>query len=218
MKKLLIFLLLLYTGTILAQNVNYKIDKVSFLIGTLDDYMGHQQTFTAASDSFHYQMVDIYYKQEKKTALLIDSLFRKDFSDLRMTDNAAHKGIKLYSAGLSGIVNAYYDFKPSGSRTLKGDTVYIGYLKKDKFTTQKQKLSFLAGAFLRYGRIAGSNKYELVIANSVSKTELCERFLKELKCKNVEYEIREGFIPVGHRVFFEPSGKVRRALNKVERY
>ena len=55
MNKLLILLLLCYSQLGFAQLNSQDLDKESFLLGTLDDYMGHQQTFTASKDSFYYQ-------------------------------------------------------------------------------------------------------------------------------------------------------------------
>jgi hypothetical protein len=134
-----------------AQFDNVKYDKESFLIGTLDEYMGYQRVFKAGVDDFNYHRVDIYFQDELKNALYIDSIFRSDYPDIHIVNNGASKGIKLYSATLSAVIDKYYNYKPSWNKTIKGDTIYSGELKKEMLRTEKQKLSFLFGAFLRFG-------------------------------------------------------------------
>jgi hypothetical protein len=212
-------------------------DKECFLLGTLDDYMGHQQTFTVRADtcfikqldipeqelqlalyadSFYYQCVDSYFQQEKSLALLIDSLFSREFPDLHIVDNGSSKGIKLYSASLSNRINNFYDYSPSGRGTIYGDTIYVGCIKADRLKTTKQKLSFLAGAFLRNGGVTASQLCFFSIPNSQSKAALCAELLKELDCRNVVYDVKEEYIPVGHWVYFEPSETVIEVIRKTD--
>jgi hypothetical protein len=81
MKTLLSLLFLAYSGLALGQLNLSGLDKQSFLISTLDDYMGHQQTFTVTTDSSYYEMVDVYFQNQKNIVLLIDSLFRTEYND-----------------------------------------------------------------------------------------------------------------------------------------
>jgi hypothetical protein len=226
-------------------------DKESFLIGTLDDYLGRQQIFTFGRDSSliknyllsvflsedrplgieedlrmlkesakrsnYDQYIDGYFPVEKNLALLTDSLFRSEFPDLRMVDNGGEgKCIKLYSAVLSKIIDSYFEYKPSNTKTIFLDTVFVGYHKAERLQTEKQKLSFLAGAFLRNGYKTASEGWYLSMPNSVSKAKLCAELLKELNCKNVKYDISNGYIPIGHKVYFEPSKKISELIKKVE--
>jgi hypothetical protein len=237
-----VIVLLAYNGQATAQdNTQYErtcssdlfnnpdFDKECFLIGTLNDYMGHQQTFTVKTDidsgfikaytaeqlitpdSSYYRMVDTYFQQEEKIALLIFSLFRDEYPDLNK-----RKG-KLYSATLSKIVDGYFDYQPSGLRTIHLDTIYRGCLIKDKIATHKQKTSFLMGAFLRNGTSINSKEYVLSIPNSAGKAGLCEEILKEFDCKNVVYTIYKDYIPVGHKISFEPSEKVSKIMQTAHR-
>ena len=215
-RTLFLLALLFYTILSYGQFNITKYNKESFLIGTIDDYMGHQQTFTKSVDSFYYQMVDIYFQEEKNKALLIDSLFKDENPDMNMIDNGAPKGIKLYSSTLSKKIDQYYIYKPSGLYTIYYDTVYTGYLNKDMIKTSKQKLSFLAGVFFRQGVTTDAKEFIIRIPNSVSKAKLCAEFLKEFDCKNVEYKIMSGYIPVGHNVTFEPSEKIRGIIKIVK--
>ena len=81
MKTLLSLLFLAYSGLALGQLNLSGLDKQSFLISTLDDYMCHQQTFTVTTDSSYYEMVDVYFQNQKNIVLLIDSLFRTEYND-----------------------------------------------------------------------------------------------------------------------------------------
>ena len=215
MKALLSFLFLAFSVLAFGQLNLSGVDKQSFLIGTLDDYMGHQQTVTATTDSSYYQLVDIYTQNQKDLALLIDSLFRTEYKDIRMTNNGAPKGIRLYSKGLSTKINNYYNYLPSGTYTSYHDTIYTGHLKPENISTKLEKLSFLAGAFLRDGGKTDADEYFFTIPNSTSKAKMCLYLLNEFKCLEVNYK-RLNRIPVGNWITFKPSEEVLNMLRKVE--
>ena len=65
------FIFLFLSLPLVAQFNGGKYDKEIFLIGTLNDYMGYQRTFTNGN-GFSYQKVD---DMSTKHALFIDSLF-----------------------------------------------------------------------------------------------------------------------------------------------
>ena len=162
-----------------------------------------------------------YMGFEKKIVSYINSLFSNEYTDMHLEINNAPKGIKLHSSSLSKIVDSYYEYKPSAmGYTIYGDTIYSGLLKanmlKDKLKTQKDKLSFFAGVFLRYGKTVGTQEYILRLSNSLSKAAFCVELLKELGCKNVENQIKQGMIPTPHWVFFEPSEAILKMIKKVK--
>lgn len=230
----LFFSFLLSSLMSFAQFDDKKFDKESFLIGMLNEYMGYQRTFTNG-DNFYYQRVDIMGKDELKKALFIDSLFSLDYPDITIVNNGAPMGIKLYSPTLSKKIDTYYDYKPNGIRTLQGDTVYSGSLKKGIFVTEKQKLSFLLATYMRYGGdkyITNSRlqffenndclevvrKYENVsfsfsLSNAPSKAQMCVEILKDLGCTDMEYVVLKDYIPVGHHVIFIPSPKIQEMVD-----
>jgi len=216
MKALLSLLLLTFSVLTFAQLNLSGLDKQCFLVGTLDDYMGHQQTLTATTDSTYFQMVDVYTQDKKNIALLVDSLFRTEYNDFHMTNNGAPKGIRLYSKSLSAKINDYYKYSPSGTYTTYHDTVYTGYIRQEKLSTNTEKLSYIAGAFLKDGGKTDKNEYFFTIPNSTSKAKLCESLLTELNCKDVKYVILKNRIPVGHWITFKPSEQVQNMINKVE--
>jgi DNA-binding transcriptional regulator WhiA len=216
MKTLLSLLFLAYSGFALAQPDLSELDKQCFLIGTLDDYMGHQQTFTATIDSSYYQMVDVYFQNQKNIALLIDSLFKGEYNDLYMTNSGAPKGIRLYSRTLSGKINDYYNYLPSRTFTLYHDTIYTGYIKQDHILTKSEKLSFLTGAFLRACGKTDANEYFLSIPNSAGKAKLCAKLLQEFNCPDVKHIVSKNNIPVGNLIYFKPSEEILNIIKKVE--
>jgi len=193
-----------------AQFDNQKYDKEFFLIGTLNEYMGYQRTFTNADD-FYYQRIDIMGKKDLQKALFIDSLFNVDYPDITIVDNGASLGIKMYSPTLSKRIDDYYNYATSGIMTVKRDTVYMGKLKKEKFVTEKQIVSFLMGAYLSYGEY--NDRFSM--PNAPSKARLCEEFLKGLGCENVDYNYVNS-IPAGNYVTFKPSKKIIEVLNDAE--
>ena len=235
-RYLFLFVFLFCSFLLKAQFDNKKYDKESFLIGTLNEYMGYQRTFTNG-DNFYYQRVDIMGENDLKHALFIDSLFSLDYSDITIVNNGAPQGIKLYSPTLSSKIDNYYHYEPTVIKTRQGDIVYSGSQKKEQFKTEKQKLSFMLGAYLRYGvdkdrtnlivqflkiaNLLDENKeyengaYVFSMPNAPNKANVCAELLKDLECKDVEYVISNR-IPVGYYVIFIPSDKIREMITDVE--
>jgi hypothetical protein len=248
---LFMFLLMPSIQALAQGNVNscpildFEFEKESFLIGTLNDYMGHPQIFTVGRDSSYimkilkdsafvesvnalnmdvldvlkgadanYQFIDGYSQNEKNLALLIQSLFSDEFSDLYMIDG--EKGIRLHSTSLAEIINNYYDYKAGSSTTVFFDTIYQGSLKHEKLQTISQKLSFLAGAILRDGYQSESEGYYLSMPNSLSKAKLCSELLLEFKCNNIVHKRYVDYIPSGNTVSFEPSEIISKLIEKVK--
>jgi hypothetical protein len=193
-----------------AQSLN-KNQSEYFVLGTLKDYMG--RTF----DSGAKDILDAYNRLEIPLAIAIDSIIQKNFplsghrlETYRQVDGKILSA-KIFSATLSNKFNQYYDFKPNGSYTLKRDTILTGKLTENLFKTEKEKLAFLAGAYVRFGQ-ANDTAYCISIANSTSKAKVCYELLKALGCKP-SYQIIN-YIPVGHKVYFHPNANLLRELEK----
>ncbi len=231
--SLLCFVLLL-SNPAKAQFDATTYDKEKFLIGTLNEYMGYDRSFTPRH-SFDYQRIDILHQEELKNALFIDSLFQSDHPDITLVNNGAPMGIKLYSSSLSQIVDQYFDYTQSPSQS---DSVYSGRLKKDRFQTDKDKLSFLLGVYLMYGldetkatdylldlkqEVYPENRYirsekvhGISLPNSSPKAQISAELLKSLGCKKVQY-VQQFGIPYRHFVFFKPSTKVKKIIQESHR-
>lgn len=219
--------------TLRAQFDQKKYDKEFFLVGTLNEYMGHQRSYSHG-DEFYYQRVDILSKDALNHALFIDSLFSTDYPDITIVNNGAPMGIKIYSPTLSHKMDEYYNYVPSGTFSGQMDTVYSGTLKNDKFVTEKQMMSFILGAYLRYGLNAEIAKlviqhlknenlikteiesqremYVLSMPNAQSKATLCKMLLEKLGCENVGFYHRNT-IPAGNFVAFTPSDNMMDVIN-----
>lgn len=210
-----------------AQFNSLKYDKETFLLGALNNYYGPQKTFTN-NDKTHFQLVDIVHRNNYAYANFIKSLFQSEYPDIRIEDNGAPMGIRIYSSSLSSVIDKYYSYKPSGLYTIFNDTIYVGMLKPEKIKTQCQKKSFLLGAILNYNLTeeivslfttmlkkeklmkdsTKNYKHILSMPNSPMKAKTCVDILKELGCNDVEYIVRDA-IPVAHFVSFNPSCKVK---------
>ena len=240
-RYLLINLLLLSSLQAKAQFDQKNFDKESFLIGTLSEYMGYQRTFTNGDD-FYYQRVDIMSQQGLKHALFIDSMFNLEYTDITIVNNGAPQGIKIHSPSLSKQIDEYYNYKPTDIRTIQGNTVYGGNIIKERFETEKQKLSFLLGAVVRYGgdqlransiiqhlkneKLINSDQkfentaYALSMPNAITKAQICADFLKDLGCEDVEL-ISINTIPAGNFVVFTPNSamlKVKKEAERLQKY
>jgi len=250
MKKVAVILVIVVTTSIFAQNSynvliereksllnfdNEKYDKEYFLIGMLNEYMGYQRAFNGGN--YWYQKVDFTSTQrELKYLLFIDLLFNFDYHDITIVNNGA--SFRVYSPALSLKIDDYYFYQATGMRTMEGDTIYSGQLKKEKFETEKKKLSFLLGAYLRYGRnkdiisfsiqmlkreneLDENKNYEnvtnaIVMSNASTKVNFCKEILTYFGCKDVEY-VHRNSIPAGNHVFFTPSEKIQEIISEAER-
>ena len=208
-----------YSGLAIGQINLSTFDKTSFLIGTLSDYIGHEQTFTVSTGNNYFQLVDSYHKEETKLVALIDSLFKSEYKDLRTTNNGAPNGIRIFSKSLSTVINDYFKYEPSFmGRTVEGDTIYMGSLKSEKLITDLQKLSFIAGVYLRFGGKTEANEYYFSMPNSLSKSKICAELLIKFKCTDVKYITKKERFPVANFILFEPSKRIEEFIKIVEPY
>lgn len=212
-----------------AQKSITPIDNEYLLVGTLSDYMGRQKYKKAE------KRVDKYYQSEKKLCMSIDSIFKTSYPDLSLS---AEKNVismkyefQLYSESLVKDIEKFYNYQPSPTKIYSGeadyktlnldsltktedfvatyfDTVYTGRLKPGVFKTEHQKLSFITGAYVRFGWYNDSLNY-ISVPNSVSKVKMLDILLRDVGCSNVKYEIKKGYIPVGHTVYFNPTNKLK---------
>jgi hypothetical protein len=236
MKNLITFILILSLFSC-EKKEKTSIDNEYFLIGTLRDYMGREKY------EEEIERVDEYYQSEKKLCLAIDSIFKKKYPDL-VFSSSVHKISKkdeyrLYSKKLAKKIESFYNYKYSGRGIAKKfidfdsmnldslmnnmgdffeknyDTIYVGNLKLKLFETEKQKLSFITGAYVRYGSQVDS-LYRIKVFNSSSKVKVLEELLKDIGCTKVEYDIEQS-IPMGHTVSFIPTSKLIGYFEKHEK-
>lgn len=216
---------------------NIDLDNDYFLVGTLSDYMGREKYSKIEN------RVDKYYQSEKTLYFAIDSIFKETYPDLKLSteknETVMEDVFQLHSESLAQQIELFYYYKPSGTGTYRGelnfkelnldslfnttdfyteyyDTIYTGRLKPDMFETERQKLSFITGAFVRFG---GSNDstYYIRVPNSVSKVKVLEQLLIETGCTKVAYIIKK-YIPVQHIVNFTPTEKLKSYFMKYSNF
>jgi hypothetical protein len=210
-----------------------SIDNDYFLIGTLSDNMGRQK-FKKVEER-----VDQYFPSEKQICLTIDSIFNNKYSDLEFSSSLNESSKKeiyeLHSKKLAKKIDAFYSYEAFGGMAYIGeeditklnldsltktkdfystnfDTIYTGKLKLNLFKTDKQKESFITGAYARYGWQSDS-LYHIKIYNSNSKMRILNELLKDIGCTNVNYEIKKN-IPTVHTVSFIPTEKLEDYFEK----
>lgn len=230
MKSLILsFLLLSFVSVCCIQRVeNLDLNNEYFLIGTLRDYMGREKYPEIEN------RIDRYYQHEKKLCWSIDSMFKESYPDLRFSSKkhptTQKDEFELHSELLAREIENFYYYQPSGRHAYSGeanpqeanlnslaytkdflitqfDTIFAGRLRSDVFKTERQKMSFITGAYVRYGGGNDSTHY-ISVFNSTSKVRVLDKLLQEVGCTNVAYRIND-HIPVGHTVYFIPTDKLR---------
>jgi len=225
----LIFLPLLFMFVLLSngQSKQVKVNNDFFLLGTLDDYMG-RVTYKHIANR-----VDAYYPNDELLVIYICSIFKEQYPDVMYKSNDNSNRFLLQSTALAQKMNDFYDFKSTGLgayigkadiKTLRLDTIlknkslfntyfdstYNGTLKKYIFKNDVERLSFMAGAYQRFGGVKDS-VYSITMYNSSRKANVIAEQLRELKCTNVSYVVNtELYIPCRDAVYFTPTDELKR--------
>jgi hypothetical protein len=208
-KKILVCFISLISIFTFGQKKDLILDKESFLLGTLNDYMGRR---VSQDDE---DKIDNYGSFEKSLVLKIDSLFTSNFDDLLIKKTEPVQVFeyeyKINSKKLAAKINSNYTYKKY-SWSQKKDTTFYGKLKENVFDNELKKISFIIGAYSRFGE-QKDKRYSLRFVNSLSKFAECEKILKELGCKKVEIKIIKA-IPTTQLIFFKPSRKLELYFGK----
>ncbi|WP_309640840.1 hypothetical protein [Flavobacterium sp.] len=190
-----------------SQKPKLKLDKESFLLGTLSDYMGRIVI------SNQKEKIDEY---DNPMAETITSLFKADYDDYRteIKEYPAYHSNKMivYSAKLSKKINANFTFEKYALTHPNKDTVYYGKLKENLFQTELQKISFIVGLYSQSG-VENKTRYCIRLSNSVRKFTEAEKVLKELHCQNVDVAIEKN-IPTQFILYFKPSAALKKYLKE----
>jgi hypothetical protein len=176
--------------------------------------------------------------RDESLALFITALFKNDYPDLRalrvysispfvryyggeiksyenkdpVCNYATKYEVELFSSSLAKTVAGYYNFDYDNVSAISsgGDIGYSGVINREKISTEAQKMSFLAGVFIRHDgwdkSLDESNRSSIKkIHNSLSTTKMCIDILREFGCENVEDQTRfkEEFI------VFNASDKIK---------
>ncbi|KFC60638.1 hypothetical protein FEM08_06800 [Flavobacterium gilvum] len=186
-----------------SQKDDLFLDGESFLLGTVSDYMG-RKVFTNENDK-----IEQYGFYEKSLVDKICSLLVGKYDDLLIKKIETTGDRKICSKKLAEKINASYTYYKSGI-IQNNEPVFYGQLQTNILTTELQKISFIVGAYSRFGSHE-NERYCIRLYNSMGHFSVCKKILKELKCEKIEVKIIEN-IPVNQLVYFEPSKKLMEYL------
>lgn len=204
--KIIINLLLLLTCTNSIGQEKFRYDRDSFILGLFDDYNGRSTIPTHVKEAT--RLTSFYCSQQKLSELFLDSLkaYKKEWSTSIKNENGV-----IYAAKWAAYFNTFYDKKLAKDGVYSDSTdldypVYAMRLNKSHFKTAQQKISFLAGTFLRYGKLEQGN-ITLAFANSASHYNMTVLFIKQLGFKILSTSIISETIPARQTIAFVPSEK-----------
>jgi hypothetical protein len=116
---------------------------------------------------------------------------------------------------LAKTIAGYYNFDDDYVSAVSsgGDIGYRGVINKKKIVTEAQKMSFLAGVFLRYGwGFPNGNNYSTTIPHSLSTAKEFADILKEFGCDNV----RASSTVHNQSINFKASDKIRDFISVIQ--
>jgi hypothetical protein len=190
-------------------------------------------------DTVRQQRITAYTWRDGMLALLVTALFKDDYPDLRVLRVCSVSPflryyssevkcaidpedpvcgytaeIELLSLSLTKIVASYYnfDYDKVSAVSSGGDIGYPGIIKKEKIVTEAQKMSFLAGVFMRYGwdkSTDDNGRYSLYIPNSPSTAKVCVDILQEFACDNIEEIPKISIDDSEGHIVYRASDKIR---------
>ena len=178
MRIFCVIILVAYSSTVQGQN---KIDLSYFVLGLVDDYWGRT---LVKSDKLEMTKVDRFHESEIDLMNFLDSLINEENKIREKSDLVTKKRVRgnrincvscsqfftYYSGYIAASVNEKYKFRFDRSWDERNKKVYRGTLKIRAIKSETQHMSFLLGAFVRFGTSDG----DLIVynlANSSSKFE-----------------------------------------------
>lgn len=171
-----------------------KYEQIYFILGTLSDYMGRFQYVARV------KQVDRYYPSEKPLVNYLTAYIKTELNIQVDTIFEKSNNCKMYSKQLSEKLNSYYGNQDE--------------LINNKFETNEQICSFLAGVYYRYGEKLDTSIYKIQLSNS-PKHQNCYDFLKRIGCKKIFYKYLNN-IPAQYILYFEPTDEFKNYLNLIE--
>ena len=201
--KIFFYLFGLFTIVSFNQRDDLVLDGESFLLGTVSDYMG-REVFTNEKDK-----IEQYGFHEKCLVNKIYYLLIGEYSDLLIKKFETTGDRKICSEKLAEKINSNYNYYKSNI-TQNNEPVFYGELKTNILTTELQKISFIVGAYSRFGSHE-NERYCIRLYNSMSHFNECKIILKELNCEKIEVKIIEN-IPLNQLIYFKPSKEVMKYL------
>ncbi|OYU78876.1 MAG: hypothetical protein CFE23_16575, partial [Flavobacterium sp. BFFFF1] len=115
------------------------------------------------------------------------------------------------SKELTEKINSFYNWEYNENFSNENlDSIFIGTIDTTKIKTDSQKISFLIGAFTRFGK-KNDAVYSINGTSSVENFKIYGRFLKDLRCNEIREVIIEAVGPT-LTVYFQPSDRLKKYL------
>jgi len=199
MKKI-ILLFLLFPLFSFTQEKS-EIDPKYFLLGTLSDYIGRNQS------SEEQEIIESFTAHEKPLVDKLSILFKEDTLQIEKINSNNYRNIKynLISKSINSSINSFYNFDFYSLTYPKKDTLFKGKLKDSILKNNSDKVSFLLGCMARFcvnQKIKLKEKeFCLQFANSSSKFNLAQKAILELGFTINKVETLQN-IPRINRIYF----------------
>ncbi len=226
--RFLPILLLLFTTALLAQKETLKdkiagvnlqgekletaapaIDTTFLILGAISDYMGRKVNLKSTD------VVDRFFAYEEA---LYDFIVNHSGYEVELSQKERH--VRLLSEALAKKINSFYKFEKGGKSSKDGINwagTMDGTFKENVLRTPSQKLSYVVGAYARYGEDLGNDIYKIELANSSEKAKVIVDLLNDLGCSHIYFYRNPTLIPVQTKVYFRPTESIKNELVKFDK-
>lgn len=210
------------------EDVLPKVNTIFFILGCLDEYMGRAIIEKDADGvaSFYSSEVQASQVFEKYLRILvaeesINTEIRKEISE------GGH--ISFHSPELYQRINSMYPHSFENSHTMikphknpNGPYVRMveAFISMDVFKGQDKaaKLSYLAGAYVRYGYWLNGSRFIFRTTNAGHKIKVISDLLKEFGCTDIVHETSDPqAIPMTHTLKFAASPEIKEIFDRVSK-
>lgn len=203
------------------------IKTIYFILGCLDEYLGRTIVEKEAD------VVEHFYSSEVQASQVFEKYLKRLVSEenintqIRKEVQTDGGHILFHSPELYQRINSMYtyDFNKSSQRVSKNPggpwvRAVKTFVSINIFNEQDKtaKLSYLAGAYARYGNRFDDNDFGFNTANASHKMDLIEELLKEFGCREVTHEMSDPeAIPISHTVIFVASPEIKKLFDSVSK-
>jgi len=219
MKHRIFIIFFLFSVSLVHGQIQNTLDKMYYLLGTLEDYMG-RELYKRNPDKRNYIM-SLHQDDSGQIKRIEEVTTLKFLKRERRGDCInCYEFAELLSHNSAKTINSFYVFeKQSGYTDEKGYTLYRGELICNKIlnASKEMQYSFIAGLFLTHGEKI-DDVYEIILANSPRRFECAIKVLEVLNSKIISTIRTEGTVPTGYIIEFEPSEELKPILdNEIEK-
>jgi len=212
-----------------VQDNNFpKIKTVYFIMGCLDESTGRHII------EKHGDGVESFYSSEVQASRVFEKYLKRLIAEESIKTNIRKQiseggHISFHSPALYERINSMYPHSFDNSRIRikprnKPNGPYVrmveAFVSTDLFKGQgkEAKLSYLAGAYARYGHRLDDNKFAFRTANAEHKIDLIAELLKEFGCRDVIHERSDPKAhPMTHTLKFTASAEIKKLFESISK-